>query len=148
MEIELIGNREQAERILQLLQSWDASLQTMDADALVAGYSETVDIFDIGGQFSGKTEYRAQWQACFPYFGDSMQIERRRTRIFAADDLAFIEGYTRVSGSNTPAPVEQPWSRITVCLRRDGDDWQVVYEHISMPIDFGAGKPALIFGEP
>lgn len=148
MQIEMNGNTDQADEIRQLIEEWDAALQSEDVDRLVSEYSEDAEVFDIGSQFHGKSQYRAQWISCFPYFGGSIRLERRKVKIFADGNLAFVNCYTRISGANTPAHEKQPWCRTTVCLQKREGEWQVVHEHISMPIDFEAGAPALIVGEP
>jgi ketosteroid isomerase-like protein len=148
MHIEIIGNRAAAEEILALTESWDNSVENCNAGELTRAYVDQAEIFDIGSQFTGREKYREFWQSCFAYFGSSPKVSRRRLKIYASGELAFIHCYSKICGSNMPKPEEQPWCRTTVCLRKVGAEWSVVHEHISMPIDFEKGAPAPIFGEP
>lgn len=48
MEVEIIGNKQAAEEILQLTELWDQSLENQDLDGLTNGYSSEISSFDIG----------------------------------------------------------------------------------------------------
>ena len=148
MDFQLVGNLGSAREIERLVEDWDAALAAQDLDRMARHYAAGVVLFDVGEIVNGLAAWRAIWQKCFPYFGDSITIERRRTRILAGDGVACVYGYTRVSGPNTPAADEQPWCRTTVCFERRDGDWRIVHEHAPIGIDFAAGKPAPIVGEP
>ena len=148
MDIEIIGNKESAAEIIYLISQWDESVANCDSNSLAKDYIENVAIFDIGTQLVGSNKYKDLWKSCFPYFGDSPKVSRRKVKLYAGKDLAFMHFYSKVSGSNIPDPDEQPWCRTTVCFQKPGGGWCVVHEHVSMPIDFEKGAPALIIGEP
>jgi ketosteroid isomerase-like protein len=148
MDAELKGDIAAARTIKALIAQWDIALTSQNLDQLLSGYANDTEIFDIGSQLHGRSQYREQWEKCFPYFGSWVQIERRNIKIFADKNLAFVSCYCRLSGENIPKAEEQPWSRTTVCFQKTADQWQVVHEHSSMAIDFSEGAPALIIGEP
>lgn len=148
MDIEIIGDKASAEEIISLTSQWDKSVAKGDAQTLAKDYIENVEVYDIGTQLVGKEPYKDLWNASFPYFGESPKVSRRKIKLYAGNDLAFMHFYSKVSGSNISKPEEQPWCRTTVCFQKTNDVWCVVHEHISMPIDFEKGVPALIIGEP
>jgi len=148
MDIEITGNKESADEIIYFTSRWDKSVAKCDSDLLAKDYIENVEIYDIGTQLVGSQKYKDLWNSCFPYFGDSPKVSRRKVKLYAGNDLAFMHFYSKVSGSNITNPDEQPWCRTTVCFQKTSDAWSVVHEHISMPIDFEKGVPALIIGEP
>lgn len=148
MDIEIIGDKVSVEEIISLTSQWDKSVAKCDSHSLAKDYIENVEVFDIGTQLVGKKQYKDLWNACFPYFGESPKVNRRKVKLYAGNDLAFMHFYSKVSGSNITNPDEQPWCRTTVCFQKISDAWCVVHEHISMPIDFEKGVPALIIGEP
>lgn len=148
MNIEIIGNNESAKDILFLTSKWDQSVEGCDSSSLAKDYIEDVEVFDVGSQIVGSEDYKNLWKSCFPYFGESPKVSRRKIKLYAGDDLAFMHFYSKVSGSNITNPDEQPWCRTTVCFQKLKAGWHVVHEHISMPIDFEKGRPALIIGEP
>lgn len=148
MNIEIIGNKQSAEEILCLTTQWDESVANCDTNSLAKDYFNNVEIFDIGTQLVGSDNYKNLWKSCFPYFGESPVVSRRKVKLYAGHDLAFMHFYSKVSGSNITNPDEQPWCRTTVCFQKLNSGWCVVHEHISMPIDFEKGAPELIIGEP
>ena len=148
MDIEIIGNKVSAEEIISLTSQWDKSVTNCDADSLAKDYIENVEVFDIGAQLVGKEKYKDLWVSCFPYFGKSPKVSRRKIKLYAGNDISFMHFYSKVSGSNISNPDEQPWCRTTVCFQKINNCWCVVHEHVSMPIDFEKGEAALIIGEP
>ncbi len=148
MGVEIIGNKESAEEIIYLISKWDKAVEECDSNSIANDYLDNVEIFDIGTQIVGIEKYKDLWTSCFPYFGEYLKVSRRKVKLYAGNDLAFMHFYSKVTGSNIINPDEQPWCRTTVCFQKESDDWSVVHEHISMPIDFENGVPALITGEP
>ena len=148
MQIEVHGDPVAATEITALIETWDQALRARDARGLTADYADDVRVFDLGTQLGTRAAYREQWQACLPWFGNQPWIERRGMQLFAGPELAFLHGFTRVGGERSPAPEDTPWIRVTVCYRKVDGAWRVEHEHASMPIDFEAGKPVPIFGDP
>ena len=148
MDIEIFGDSEVAVEILELTKLWDKSVEKCDASELIEGYIDNVEIFDVGSQIVGAKNFKELWQTCFPFFGDSPQVTRRKIKLYASSNLAFMHFYSKICGSNQPKPEESPWCRTTVCFQKNGSKWSVVHEHVSMPIDFEKGSPEFIFGEP
>ena len=148
MQIEIHGDRAAAAEIMALIETWDRALRARDASALTAEYADEVRVFDVGAQLQDRAACREQWQAFLPWFGNEAWIERRGMQLHAAPELAFLHGFTRVGGERSPAPEDTPWIRVTVCYRKVDGAWRIEHEHASMPIDFEAGKPVPIFGDP
>ena len=135
-------------QIIDLTSQWDKAVSKCDSSSLAKDYIENVEIFDIGAQVVGIEKYKDLWNSCFPYFGESPKVSRRKVKLYAGNDLAFMHFYSKVSGSNIANPDKQPWCRTTVCFQKLDGGWCVVHEHTSMPIDFEKGAPVLIVGEP
>ncbi len=148
MKCEIRGDKSVAKTIIELTAQWDSAVGDCDAERMMENYLEDVEIYDVGSQLVGRENLKDLWRNCFPYFGESPEVYRRRVKLYASDSLAFLHFYSKVCGSNQASPEDQPWCRTTVCFHKPGDDWLVVHEHISMPIDFEKGAPALIFGQP
>lgn len=148
MDIEIIGNKESAEEIIYLTSTWDKAVENCDSNAIAKDYIENIEVFDIGSQLVGRENYKDLWRSSFTYFGESPKVSRRKVKLYAGNDLGFMHFYSKVSGSNITNPEQQPWCRTTVCFQKSSEGWSVVHEHISMPIDFENGVPALIIAEP
>ncbi|MDJ0778053.1 MAG: nuclear transport factor 2 family protein [Gammaproteobacteria bacterium] len=148
MQIEIHGDAVAAAEITALIESWDQALRERDPAGLTAVYADDVRVFDIGAQLQDSAAYGEQWRACLPWFGNEAWIERRGMQLYAGTEFAFLHGFTRVGGERSPAPADTPWIRVTVGYRKVDGAWRVEHEHASMPIDFEAGKPVPIFGDP
>ncbi|NMQ30179.1 hypothetical protein E4Q23_21930 [Candidatus Accumulibacter phosphatis] len=90
MDIEIIGSRESAEQIIDLTSQWDKAVSKCDSSSLAKDYIENVEIFDIGAQVVGIEKYKDLWNSCFPYFGESPKVSRRKVKLYAGNDLAFM----------------------------------------------------------
>ena len=148
MKAKLTGDVKQAKEIEILMQEWSEALHQKDAELMTHYYSKEAKVFDLGSQTENREAYKNLWISCFPYFGDNIAIERKRITIHAADGLAFLYGYSRITGAQTDDPAAHAWCRLTVCYQKIKDTWKVVHEHISMPIDFENNQPALILDSP
>ena len=147
-DIEIHGDRAAANEILALTALWDQSVEQLNADALVRGYIDNVEMYDIGAALVGRHKLKELWQSSFQYFGDNPKVFRRKIKLYASPELAFLHFYSKICGSNQPDPDASPWCRTTVCFHRVNAEWKVVHEHISMPVDLETAAPALILGEP
>jgi ketosteroid isomerase-like protein len=104
MDIEIIGNHESARELIELTKQWDRHLEQCNAHALMQGYADNVEVFDIGTQLVGRDKFKELWQSCFPFFGSSPKAVRRKLKIYASQDLAFLHCYSKICGSNQPTP--------------------------------------------
>lgn len=148
MKVELAGDLEQAKEIEALMNEWTEALQQKDAELMAHYYSEDAKVYDLGSQTTSKAAYKELWSNCFPYFDDNIAVERKGITIHASEDMAFVYGYSRVLGAKTDDPAAKAWCRMTVCYQKVKDQWRVIHEHISMPIDFENNQPALIMDAP
>lgn len=148
MEFEIIGNKDRAEEILALIQIWDQGLQEHDLHAMTQDYSDKVSVFDVALQVDDIQAYRKLWQQCFPYFGDNIQVHRRRLKIYADDNIVFLHCYSKVLGDAQTSADDIPWCRTTVGFYKESEKWKVVHEHISMPYDCEKQQPLYILAEP
>ena len=60
----------------------------------------------------------------------------------AGQDLAFVSCYSKVDVERyAPAP-DIPWCRTTLCFRKKRHQWEIVHQHISMPVEMQPGQAA------
>lgn len=122
MNVEITGNQQAAEEILQLTKLWDQALENKDLDGLISGYSPEISSFDIGTQLVGKEKYKSLWESCLPYFGNAPKAYRHHFKIYASEALAFIHCFSKICGSNISNPEEHPWCRTTLCFQKTGKE--------------------------
>ena len=147
-DIEIIGNAETAAEILALTEQWDQALTHHNLTQLTQDYAENVSVFDVASQVEDLHAYSKLWQQCFPYFGDNIQIQRRKLKIYAADCVVFLHCFSKVLGDAQTSAEDIPWCRTTVGFYKDGTRWQVVHEHISMPFDCQNQQAIYLLAEP
>lgn len=80
-------------------------------------------------QLRGMKAYRESWELFFRYFPQEGGVfEIAGMQVAVSGDLACGYGLLRCGRTGDTFPV-----RLTVCLRRAGDDWIIVHEHHSVP---------------
>ncbi|MGP1387851.1 MAG: nuclear transport factor 2 family protein [Thainema sp.] len=52
----------------------------------------------------------------------------------AGHDVAFAYGLIRCGGTRPNSTTFEDWVRATFCLCREGSQWQIMHQHISMPM--------------
>ncbi|MBJ9986620.1 nuclear transport factor 2 family protein [Acinetobacter sp. S40] len=148
MDIEIIGNQQSANEILALTQIWEQALNQHDLAEMTQDYVDNVSVFDVALQIEDVQAYRKLWQQCFPYFGDHIQVFRRKLTIYASDQVVFLHCYSKVLGDAQTSAEDVPWCRTTVGFYKESQKWKVVHEHISMPFDCEKQQPLYILAEP
>ncbi len=121
--------------IEESVERWDDALSRKDAESLLADYDEEITLFDVSTQLVGRDNYRQLWEACLPYFGASVGTERKDVQIRVCDEMAVMNGFTRLTGVESDSEMSRSWLRTTVCFRRVGGKWMVFHEHVSFPVD-------------
>ena len=134
--------------IRELIAKWTDALHRKDADDLLEDYSETVELFDVGTQLSNREEYKELWKQCFPYFEESIDVERKNLTIHVSGDMAIVHCFSRLTGMKDPSvDMAKTWFRMTVCIRKLDGKWKVIHEHYSLPIDCMTEKPLYLLDE-
>lgn len=80
MKCEIRGDKAAAKTILDLTAQWDSAAADCDAERMMENYLEDVEIYDVGSQVVGRENLKQLWRSCFPYFGESPAVYRRKAR--------------------------------------------------------------------
>jgi ketosteroid isomerase-like protein len=67
--------------------------------------------------------------------------------ITVGDDVAFAQGFVRISGTLRNGTRTARWLRSTACFRKIDGSWRIVHDQVSVPLDLARGK-ALLNLEP
>jgi PhnB protein len=116
-----------------------------DAAGIVAGYARDAAIFDLAPPLSHRGVDLQQKKAWLDTWEGPIDRESRDFNITVSGDFAFCHGFYQMSGTPKAAGGQQVsfWMRATVCLHRNGDAWQIVHEHESVPFYMdGSLRPA------
>jgi len=148
MKIEIDGHQDIAEEVLSQIKLWDAAIIGKEIDDLVEKCTHDVSMFDVSTQLEGIDAYKKEWEKFSPYFNENMQIMRRDMKIYTSEDLAVLHCHSKVENSKLKGKLQMPWCRTTLCLQKKNNQWLVVHQHISMPIDIMTGKAIVLKDKP
>ncbi len=102
--------------------------------AIASTYAPGAAIFSLAPPLVHHGIDITETQAWLDSWDGPIEIEPRDFQITVAGNNAFCHGFMRMTGNKMG--VDQPvsfWMRETLCLQRDGDTWQIVHEHTSVP---------------
>ena len=88
--------------------------------------------------FEGWDTFRAHWKNFFEMFDVGPAFERADTKIHCSVDVAFSTGFTRFVGL-IDGKAFDIWARETHNYRKFEGNWQIIHDHVSVPIDLNTG---------
>jgi ketosteroid isomerase-like protein len=130
--------------IQSLLKTWEDALAEKNVDELMQIYGDNVLVYDVGSQTETKADYRKLWEQCFPYFGDSIGVQRKDVACHIGADMALVTGYSRLTGMASDGDMAKSWFRMTIVFQKKDCNWKSIHEHISLPINCMEDKPVYI----
>ncbi len=131
--------------IIATLERVEAGLRSKDLDALARCYSPDVTVFDIGSHYTGLEQLRQFWKSLFPCFPEPIEIQRKNVRIICCAGIAVVTSLTRMDGMKTNHPSGRSWTRTTTCLEKVDNQWLIIHEHASMPVDCAQDRIDYLF---
>lgn len=130
-------------QLLQQFDAWKTAFEAEDVDWVMSFYAPGDELvaFDLMPpiQLVGEKMWRDNWVNFFNQFEGNPVLETRVLKTYGSGDIAFIYGFTRLTGSMQGQPLDM-WARQTNCFRKIGDDWLIVHDHVSFPTDFATGR--------
>lgn len=145
----VMKNKKLISEIEKVMGEWSDAVEAKDLDRLKSYCSEDFQCFDIMQNVKNTNEYIALWSQCLDYF-DRVKIERKDVVIQCGDSLAYVFFLSRISGfKEVPAggDMARSWMRISICLRKENDDWKMVHEHSSFPVNCETGAISYILDD-
>jgi len=129
-------NRTKDEALIRdLVENWARAVRTKNLNGILANHSPDILMFDVPPpiQSSGIEEYRKTWDLFFSWYQDSGVFDIREMNITAGNDVAFVTALMRCAGTESNGDKTELDFRLTVGLRKIGDQWMVTHEHHSIP---------------
>jgi len=125
--------------------------RSKDADAAVRPYAEDAVNFDLApplarrGKEVKDPERPREW---FATWKGPIDVELKDVQVSVEGDLAFAHGFLHMRGDRTDGSHTDVWARSTVCLKKDGAEWEIVHEHTSVPMRMDGSDKAATTLEP
>lgn len=132
-------NRAETE-VRQLIAAQTQAICNKDLDQILAYYAPNIVIFDVKPPLilNGFDACRQMWETCLPYMPEMTDIEQTEMTITISGDLAVAHWLSRFEGVAADHPAAQLQMRMTAACQRSETGWQIVHEHISIPMAFGS----------
>ena len=136
--------KEEAE-IRALVGEWYGKLAQGDAPGLAKHYADDVRFGSLAPPLwsRGKQKYIENMTSWFRTFSEPLRGEAEELSIIAGEDVAFVNGFTHVTGRKKEGYTMEFRARLTLCLEKRDHAWKVVAEHVSVPFDMQDFKPLM-----
>jgi uncharacterized protein (TIGR02246 family) len=121
--------------IRELIENWAKAVRRKDIDGILANHSLDILMFDVPPpiQSKGIDAYRKTWDLFFDWSSDNPTFDVQAMNITAGNDVAFVTALMRCAGKTENKSGLD--FRLTVGLRKIGDQWVVTHEHHSIPAE-------------
>jgi uncharacterized protein (TIGR02246 family) len=124
-----------------------AAFKAKDVDAIMKVYApdQTLVVFDVvpPRQYVGGAAYRQDWQKLFGSFEGPITVELSDLDVVADRNLAYSHSIQHVAGTDKQGKKLDLTVRVTDVYKKTRGRWQIIHEHVSVPVDLDTGKPDL-----
>jgi len=124
-----------------------AAFKAKDVDAIMKVYApdQTLVVFDVvpPRQYVGAAAYRKDWQTVFGGFDGPITVELTDLDVVADRNLAYSHSIQHVAGTNKHGKKLDLTVRVTDVYKKAHGRWQIIHEHVSVPVDLETAKPDL-----
>jgi uncharacterized protein (TIGR02246 family) len=124
-----------------------AAFNAKDVDAIMKVYvpDESLVVFDVvpPRELLGAKAYRKDWEDLFAAFKGPLKFDLSDLKITAVGALGYSHSIQHLSGTDTKGQAIDLTVRVTDVYRKTKGNWQIVHEHVSVPVDLETGKPDL-----
>lgn len=120
------------------------AIAAKDIDRTMAFFAPDVVSFDLEAPlcYAGVAKKRERWCESFTAFA-TIAYEIRDLVVTTAGELAFVRALNHFQGTMPDGRVTHAWVRWTACWRRNGGEWRIVHDHVSVPADLPHGRARL-----
>jgi uncharacterized protein (TIGR02246 family) len=124
-----------------------AAFKAKDVDAIMKVYApgQTLVAFDVvpPRQYVGAASYRKDWQSFLGNFDGPVTVELTDLDIAADRNLAYSHSIQHVAGTDKQRKKLDLTVRVTHVYKKVHGRWQIIHDHVSVPVDLETGKPNL-----
>jgi uncharacterized protein (TIGR02246 family) len=124
-----------------------AAFKAKDVDAIMKLYApdQTMVVFDVvpPRQYVGAAAYRNDWQTFFDSLDGPITFELTDLDGVADRNLAYSHSIQRVAGTDKQGKKLDLTMRVTHVYKKVRGRWQIIHDHVSVPVDLETGKPDL-----
>lgn len=126
-----------ATAIKKVIEAWAQAVNAKDLDGVLAAHTEDVVMFDVPPPVAvkGLAAYRDTWPPFFDYLSQGQGVfEIASLDVTAGDTVAFATALLRCGHREKGVEDEPPQLRLSLGLRKEGEEWKIAHEHHSFPL--------------
>ena len=133
--------------IAAVLETMRQGLMQQDAGMIAEAYVADATIFDLAPPLSHPFDAE-ELQKWLGKWAGPVKQDLRDFRLTVSGDLAVGHGLAHISAQTQSGETAAWWMRLTVCLSRQHDRWQIIHEHTSVPFHMDGSFRAAVDLEP
>ena len=128
--------------IRRRIENYVAAIRAKDIDRVMPIFAPHLVSFDLEPplQHLGADAKRKNWARAFAAYEGPLGYEVRQLAVVLSDDVAFVHGLNRISGTLNNGNKVGYWVRWSPCFRKIDGEWLIVHDHVSVPIDVVSGQ--------
>jgi uncharacterized protein (TIGR02246 family) len=121
--------------IRELVENWASAVRARDLQGILANHSPDILMFDVPPPLASKglEAYTKTWDLFFSWSDDPVIFDIKSMDITAGSDVAFVAALMRCAGTEKSGERIELEFRLTIGLRKIGQQWMVLHEHHSIP---------------
>ena len=121
-------------QIRALIENWAAAVRNRDMDAILTHHSVEMVMYDVPFPFKsvGIEAYRETWVLFFKCTKAAV-FDIKELNIIADEQVAFCYAEMQCADKSDTGEFEILAFRLTIGLKKVGDQWIIVHEHHSVP---------------
>lgn len=122
-----------------------AAFKAKDVEAIMKGYAHGVFVFDVipPRQYVGADAYRKDWTSLLADFKGPLHADISDLVIETDGPFAWSHSIQHYAGVTTDGQSVEQTVRVTDVYHKEGGQWLIVHEHVSVPVDM-SGKPDML----
>ena len=133
------------QEIRSLEDQFAAAFSAKDVDAIMKFYvpGNELFVFDMGvpRQHVGWDDYKKDWHDFLAMLSGPIKFTLSDLSVMSDGKIAYGHNIQHLSWTMTDGSLMEMTVRVTDVYRKIDGKWLIVQEHVSVPIDFSAGKP-------
>ena len=121
--------------IRELVEKWASAVRARDLQGILANHSPDILMFDVPPPLASKglEAYAKTWDLFYSWSDDPVIFDIKSMDITAGSDVAFVAALMRCAGTEKSGERIELEFRLTIGLRKIGQQWMVLHEHHSIP---------------
>lgn len=127
-------------QIRQLIEDLAEAVLEKNIDRILSAYAPDAVIYDAqDGLENDKQALRKKWEEHFQTIS-TQEFEYDEVSVIAEENVAFSHFLCHTTGISKLGLKIDNWIQVTDCFSKIDEEWKIVHEHVSMPLEHSKFK--------